>query len=70
MRGEIIQSLHANSGGMLLGLLALLAGPWLLISGMRGRWWIEQPQEWLAVAVTGSSLLVTLIDWSFRLAGF
>src|SRR5262249_52642491 len=43
VRGQAIAAFRANSGGALLGLAALVCGPWLLISGTRGRWLIGPP---------------------------
>src|SRR5262245_40749793 len=38
-RGMVWQSLRVNSGGTLLGLAVFVLGPWLLMSGVLGRWW-------------------------------
>src|SRR5688500_2950564 len=38
VRGNVLASLSVNSGGTLLGLAAMVTGPWLLASGVRGRW--------------------------------
>lgn len=68
VRGELVESLRANTGGTLLGVLNLLAVAWLLLSAARGRW-TPRPLgatagAWLAVSVTA----VVLIDWAIRLA--
>ena len=67
VRGQLINAFRANVGGTLLGLLNLLAVPWLLFSSARGRWlgWVPDST---AVAWGGAAiLLITLIDWGVRL---
>jgi hypothetical protein len=67
MRGQWFEAGRANVGGALLGLLAMLASPWLLASAVRGAWLGFTPTAtgvgWVAFVV----LFVTLIDWSIRL---
>jgi hypothetical protein len=47
--------------------LAVIAGPWGVISGIRGRWLWSPPSDlWVAALVIGI-LLVTLSDWAVRL---
>jgi len=68
VRGRVVDALAANVGATLLGVLALVAGPWLRLSAFRGRWFLWTPNgnafAWVAVALTA----VTLIDWGVRLA--
>ena len=68
VRGNILQSLKSNSGGTMLALTSAIAGPWLLISGLIGRWWVRQPNEWFVVAVAAVIVLVTMVDWGIRLS--
>lgn len=67
VRGRLIASQQANTGGMLLGLTSMFAGPWLFLSGLRGRWVGVIPREWVVVAVGVGIILTTLGDWAFRL---
>jgi hypothetical protein len=67
VRGRLIAALRANVGGTLLGLLTLLAVPWLLLSAARGRWLGWVPNSTVAAWVAGSILAVMLIDWGLRL---
>jgi hypothetical protein len=67
MKGQWQNACRANAGGTLLGVLAATAVPWLLGSAIRGTW-LGGPMRdtviaWIATVV----LLVTLIDWAFRL---
>jgi hypothetical protein len=51
----------------MLALLAVTAGPWGLLSGIRGRWiWSPPSDPWVA-ALTIGIFLVTLGDWGVRL---
>ena len=67
VRGHGIHALRANVGGTLLGIVDLVAAPWLLLSAACGRWLGWAPNgtavAWAAVPI----VLVTLIDWGVRL---
>lgn len=67
MHGNLLGSLQANSGGALLGLTSLAAGPWLAASGLRGRWLLGPPQELAVLGVAALIVVVTIADWCVRL---
>jgi len=62
-----MDALRANVGGALLGILDLVAVPWLFLSAACGRWlgWVPKDTT-LAWAIT-LIFLITLIDWGMRL---
>ena len=65
--GQPWSAVQANVGGASLGILAVVFGPWLLVSGLRGRW-LYRPVAGQALAAGGIVLLlVILIDWVCRL---
>jgi hypothetical protein len=67
VRGQLIAAGKANLGGMLLGIVAVASVPWLLGSAIRGRWLGWAPSS-VVIAWLGSAIvLVTLIEWGFRL---
>lgn len=66
VRGQLFPALRANSGGTLLALAAAFVGPWLLASGLRGRWLVRPPNEYVVLAVGGVLLLVIVTDWLLR----
>jgi hypothetical protein len=66
-RGNVWASLSVNSGGTLLGLLAGVSGPWLLASGLRGRWVVQPPREEVIVGICMVVVLVIATDWILRL---
>lgn len=68
VRGQFLQAVKANSGGTLLALIAVVAGPWMVLSAMRGRWFVRGPNEWVAVALAVIVVVVTLVDWGYRLS--
>jgi uncharacterized protein DUF2752 len=68
MNGNLLSSLKANAGGTLLGLTALISGPWLIGSALRGRWLIRPPHELAVLGVAAAVVVVTLADWCLRLA--
>ncbi len=68
VRGNVVQAVKSNSGGTLLALFSAISGPWMLVSGALGRWWIRQPNEWVVVAMASAVVVVTMIDWAYRLS--
>lgn len=66
VRGRFVDAFSANVGGALLGLLAIAALPWLLLSAWRGHWLVGKPDStavaWAALAV----FAVMLIEWGVR----
>ncbi|MFO0906638.1 MAG: DUF2752 domain-containing protein [Pirellulales bacterium] len=66
IRGRIWSATEANAGGMLLGLAALAAAPWTLLSAWRGRWWGCVPDERILALLLGVILSVAMIDWGLR----
>jgi hypothetical protein len=67
MHGDVVQSAQANTGGMLLALLSIVLAPWMVVSGVRGRWWFGPlDQQWLFVGM-GVVFLVTTVQWVGRL---
>jgi hypothetical protein len=67
MRGNVWGSLSVNTGGTLLGVIALVTGPWLLVSGLRGRWVGSPPHELVVIGMCVVMMLVILTDWLLRL---
>jgi hypothetical protein len=68
LRGHVVPALRANAGGALLALSAAACAPWLLVSGLRGRWLIGRPREGLILAVGLLIVVVTLTQWTLRLS--
>jgi hypothetical protein len=67
VRGHVLGSVRANAGGALLALVAATAGPWMLACGLRGRWLLRPPNEWVVLGIGLAVILVTVIDWIIRL---
>ena len=67
VRGQVLSALASNTGGTLLGVLALLAAPWMVISALRGKWFLGIPSEPLVLSALGAFVVVTLADWLVRL---
>ena|SRR6476660_628895 len=68
VRGHLLAAVRANAGGALLALAAASAGPWLVGSGLRGRWLIGRPAEEVVVAAGVTIIIVTLVQWTLRLS--
>ena len=60
-------ALKANVGGTSLGLLAMVFGPWLFVSGLRGRWLWKPVAEWTLAIGCIVLMLVIIVDWVCRL---
>lgn len=67
VRGQVLSAAKANCGGALLALLAATAGPWMLACGLRGRWLLRPPNEWIALGLGLAVLFITMMDWMIRL---
>ena len=68
VRGQVLAAARANAGGALLALAAAMCGPWLVASGVRGRWLIGRPAEEIVVVAGITIIVVTLIQWTLRLS--
>lgn len=66
MRGDLRSAVASNAGGTLLGLVAIAAVAWFWISAVRGKLLFKVRHEWLLAALM-VILVVTLIDWVYRL---
>ena len=66
-KGRVLDSFASNAGGALLAITAAVAGPWSLVSGLRGKWLWGPVNEKTVIVVAGSILAVTLMDWCYRL---
>lgn len=69
MHGQVVESALANTGGMLLAMLSMVLAPWMVVSGVRGRWWFGPlDPNWL-LAGMGVVFFVTTVQWVGRLLG-
>lgn len=66
-RGQVASAVRANAGGALLAVVAACIGPWMLASGLAGRWLGSPPRESVTIAVGLAVIVATLIDWGVRL---
>jgi len=65
-RGNLVGAVKANPGGMLLAISAAIFGPWMVVSGLKGVWWLRPPNE-LFIGLGGVAIIaITLIDWFTR----
>ena len=68
VRGRVLAAMQVNAGGTLLALAAAICGPWLVLSGVRGRWLVGRPAEGLVLATGLTIIVVTLVQWTVRLS--
>ena len=68
VRGQLTAATEVNAGGTLLGLLAMMTGPWAVISAARGSYLGGQPSSRALLAVALVVVVVTLAHWIWRLA--
>jgi hypothetical protein len=67
VHGHVAEALRANIGGTLLGLLAVVSVPWLLVSAVCGRWLPARPGPVPATWLSAGIGVVTLIQWGWRM---
>ncbi len=68
MHGNVWRAFGANAGGTLLALVSLVGGPWLLGTGLRGRYLFRPPPlEWIALGSVTIGI-VTLVEWGVRIS--
>jgi hypothetical protein len=66
VRGDVVSSFRANSGGALLALTSMVIGPWFLVTGLRGCWIVEPPGEGWVVAYALLLVGVIMGEWILR----
>ena len=69
MRGQVAAATRANAAGTLLGVMAVIGVPWLLVSAARGRWLPGSPNAVVWAAIAATVTLVAIIQWGWRLLG-
>lgn len=67
MRGQVLQSAQTNTGGLILGLFTLGLSPWMIVSAVRGRWWIGVLEPHWILAGGGLVFIVTAAQWLWRI---
>lgn len=67
VRAHWVDAYRANVGGTLLGILDLIAVPWLFVCAVRGRWLGWVPNANVLAWVIGAIMVVTLVDWGGRM---
>lgn len=68
VRGDLINSLRANTAGTLLAILALLGIPWCLISAWRRQPLFFRSIEWTLFVVLLGVGLITVLRWMIVVA--
>ncbi|MBN2476490.1 MAG: DUF2752 domain-containing protein [Pirellulales bacterium] len=68
VRGQLLGAFQANAGGALLGVFAVLAVPWLLLSATLGRWVGYQPRSASMAWAASAAVLAAVVGWVIRLA--
>ncbi len=70
MRGQLSQAVSANIGGTILGLTAMVASPWLLVSAVLGRWLVARPHEVVLILYALMLAAVVVTDWWIKTGGW
>lgn len=63
MRGELFLAFRSNAGGALLAAGVLILSPWILISGLIGRWWITGPDMNAGFYILLGIFVITVVQW-------
>ena len=67
LRGNVVRAMAANAGGALLAMLSIAAAPWMLISAIRGRWFVGLPGDWTFAGIALAVSAVTAGQWIWRM---
>jgi hypothetical protein len=67
LHGQFLAAVSANSGGVLLAIAATVIAPWVLVSGLLGRWWFPPPSEPAAILASLVVFTVITADWVRRI---
>jgi hypothetical protein len=62
-RGQIRRAASANLGGAVLGVTAMFAAPWLILSAAVGRWLVARPTEVRLIVYAATVAAVIFLDW-------
>ncbi|MFI4876406.1 MAG: DUF2752 domain-containing protein [Blastopirellula sp. JB062] len=65
-KGNVVGSIRSNAAGFLLGLVAIIGAPWLLITAWRGRPPLGYPSEIAALFAVGGIAAVMVAEWLYR----
>jgi hypothetical protein len=68
LRGNVVGALQANAGGALLAVTAALLAPWLLGSGLFGKWLIGPPRPGFTLLLGLTIVTITLVQWVMRVS--
>lgn len=67
LHGDVLGALAANVGGTLLAVVSIVGGPWMVASAIAGRWVGPAPRDLTLALVLTGVLVVTFVEWGFRL---
>ena len=62
-RGQIREASAANLGGAVLGMTAVVAAPWLILSAGAGKWIVVRPTEARLIVYAAVLAAVIFLDW-------
>jgi hypothetical protein len=68
-RGQVPSSFQANPGGMVLGIASMMAGPWLLLCGVFGRWLPRPIDLRIVLGVVLVIFTITFANWLMTIFG-
>jgi hypothetical protein len=66
-RGQWLAAMRSNFGGFMFGLQAMICGPWMIASGVRGRWVWARAGLTTTVALAAVTFFALLVQWLARL---
>jgi len=66
VHGHVRHAAASNMGGTLLGVMAILGLPWLLLSAATGHWIWVCPTAHVGLVVSTVVVMTTLADWLTR----
>ena len=67
VRGDFAAATKANTGGTVLGVMAVIAIPWITTSATTGRWLWGRPRPQVLAMISIALVVTILLDWLWRL---
>ena len=69
VRGQLGAAFGTHAAGVILGMLALVGGPWAVGSGLLGRWLLGRPRPVLVLGGLTILVAAALAHWAVRVGG-
>ena len=67
-KAQVFSSFQANPGGAILALICAAMGPWLVMTGIKGDWFIGVPPNSVIITIGSILIVVILTNWIWQVS--